>query len=101
MVDCAICLMMIVKEDCLNLGLEDFILLVFIDCVLIGIVSSDIERRIGTSRASFKQLGWCCYGDSLWLLLCPLRFLVLGTLCGSKALFCLLWSNLGKDLINF
>lgn len=104
-VDCAMCMMMVIKEDCLDLGLQDLvliiILLVLINCILIDIVSSDIERRIGTSRTSFKQLGWRCYRDSLWLLLSPLRFLVFGALFDSIALFGLLWSDLGEDLINF
>ena len=99
-VDCAMCMMMVIKEDCLDLRLQDLVLLVLINCILIDIVSSDIEWRIGTGRTSFKQLGWRCYRDSLWLLLSPLRFLVFGALLDSIALFGLLWSDLREDLID-
>ena len=76
-VDWAISMMMVIKEDCLDLGLQDLVLLVLINCILIDIMSSYIEWRIGTSRSSLYiiiyQLGRC-YRDSLWLLLSPLRF---------------------------
>jgi len=99
-VDWAISMMMVIKEDCLDLGLQDLVLLVLINCILIDIMSSYIEWRIGTSRSSFKQLRRC-YGDSLRLLLSPLRFLVFAALFDSIALFGLLRSDLGEDLINF
>lgn len=100
-IDCAVRMIMVIKEDCLDLGLQDLILLLLINCILIDIMCSDIEWRTGTSRTSFKQLCWRCYRDSLWLLLSPLSFLVFGALFDSIALFGLLRSSLSEDLINF
>jgi hypothetical protein len=77
----ALSVVLVIKEDWLkdrlDLGLQELVLLVLINRILIDIVSSYIERRIGTSRSSLYiiiyQLGRC-YRDSLWLLLSPLRF---------------------------